>query len=202
MSDAVIGLIGVIIGALLISAKDFLASFMSRRKNGAYLAIRVISILDRYVEGCANVVSDDGLYHGETNSDGYRQIQSSVPEFEVQSLDVDWKSISANIMYEILSFPNQIDAANHRIQSVFEYAATPPDYDDGIEERQYQYAVLGLKASNIADRLRTAYGVPMREYCNWNPIEYLKEMKQKIDKIQEKRNEQAAKFADTLNMKN
>ena len=91
-------------------------------------------------------------------------------------------------MYEILSFPNQIDAANHRIDGAFEYDAGPPDYEEGFEERQYQYAVLGLKAAYLADQLRTNYGVPMRECSDWNPIEYLNAQKVKIFEIRAKRN--------------
>jgi hypothetical protein len=60
-------------------------------------------------------------------ADGYHQIQVTPPTFDVQTLEVvDWKSLPSQLMYEILSFPNFIEAASHRIDAAFEYAASPP----------------------------------------------------------------------------
>lgn len=194
MNEAVIGLIGVIVGAIITGTKELWMAWRSCQKDGKYLAIRVVSIFDRYVEGCTEVVSDDGLYQGQRDADGCRHLQASLPEFEIQSLDVDWKAIPANLMYEILSFPNLINTANHRIDGAFEYAAGPPDYEEGFEERQYQYAVLGLKAASLADQLRSNYGVPVRENSDWNPVEYLNKQKCKIFENQEKRSASNAQF--------
>jgi hypothetical protein len=189
MIEAVIGFVGVVIGAIIAGAKDLWADWRFRRKNAQYLAIRIVSILDRYIEGCTEVVSDDGLYHGQPNADGCRQIQVSTPKFDIQSIDVDWKAIPVNLMYDILSFPNFVDAANHRIGDAFEYAADSPDYEEGFEERQYQYAILGLKSSSLADKLRSTYGIPAREYDEWNPIESLTECRKRIEAIRTKRKE-------------
>lgn len=152
MSDAVSGLIGVVVGAIITGAKDELVRWRTRRNHGEYLAIRVVSILDRYVEGCIEVVNDDGLAFGQRGPDGCLSPQASLPDFEVQSLDVDWKCISAKLMYGILSFPTLIYSANQHISAANDYAAGPPDYEEFFEERQYQYAVLGLKAAKLAVR--------------------------------------------------
>jgi hypothetical protein len=144
MSEAVIGLIGVMVGALITGASEFWKERRTRKKNAEYLAIRIVSLLDRYVEGCTEVAGDDGLCQGQPDEDGCRRIQVEVPELHIQLIDVDWRSIPATLMYQILSFPNKIDAANHRIHGEFEHASSPPDYEEGFEERRYQYALLGL----------------------------------------------------------
>ena len=172
MSEAVIGLIGVVVGALITGASEFWKERRARKKNAEYLAIRIVSLLDRYVEGCTEVAGDDALCQGQPDKDGCRRVQVEVPELHFQSIDVDWRSIPATLMYQILSFPNKIDAANHRIHGEFEYASSPPDYEEGFQERRYQYALLGLAASGMADELRTRYGIPAREYGDWNPIKY------------------------------
>lgn len=179
MTEALIGLAGVIVGALMTAAKDIWVEWRSRRKNAEYLAIRIVSMLDRFVEGCAGVAGDDGLSEGLPNKEGVREIQVSAPEFEVQSLDVDWKSIPAELMYEILSFPDLISAVTHSVSRAFEFAS-PPDYEEGFEERQHQYASLGLKGSQISAKLRNKYRLPEREHGDWDPIEYLRKAKERI----------------------
>ena len=55
MSDAWVGFVGVIVGALITGGKEVIASWITRRRDAAYLAIRIVYMLDRYEEGCAKV---------------------------------------------------------------------------------------------------------------------------------------------------
>lgn len=112
MLEALIGLLGVIVGASITVAREYWVAKTSRRKDAEYLAIRVITLLDGFAEKCADVVGDDGLIHGQTGPDGRRSPQASTPDCTVESLDVNWKSIPSNIMYEILSLPNQVSMAD------------------------------------------------------------------------------------------
>jgi len=139
-------------------------------------------MLERYIAACAEVVADDGQY----NSEGRSCIQVSVPSFEPESLKVEWKALPANLMYEILNFPNYIETANCRIDSAFENAS-PPDYEEGFEERQYQYAQLGIRASKLASKLREYAKLPKREIGDWNPIQHMEDQKLDIDVRREKR---------------
>lgn len=193
MTEALIGLVGVIVGALMTAAKDIWVEWRSRRKNAEYLAIRVVSMLDRFVEGCAGVAGDDGLCCGQPNEAGVCEIQVPAPKFEIQSLDVDWRSIPANLMYEILSFPDLVYGAANRVSGVFEFAG-PPDYEEGFEERQYQYSSLGLKASQLSETLRSQYRLPEHHHGDWNPVEYLRETQSRIKEVRSRRNEGRAKF--------
>lgn len=61
MTEAIFGLIGVLVGS---GISLFQTHWMEKRandKNARYLAIRVVCILDKYLEDCAEVVNDDGL---------------------------------------------------------------------------------------------------------------------------------------------
>lgn len=117
---AIIGLVGVVVGAVVTAGLTMIREWMSERKeqkkNSEYLAILVSSMLDMYVAGCAEVVSDDGLCHGERNADGYREIHSTAPSFEPLSVQVEWKSLPSKLMNEVLSFPLEIEAAKSRLR--------------------------------------------------------------------------------------
>lgn len=176
MDKALYGLFGVILGSLLTLARELWSDHRSRKRRAEYLAIRVSCALDRYVEKCVAVVDDNGL----EDADGHTTIQEPVPKIDIQSFDVDWQSLSADLMYKILSFPNLIEEANHSIDSVIEYVAGPPDYFEAFDERQYQYATLGIKAADIAKELRAKYNLPKRNWDLWNPVNHMKKRKKEI----------------------
>lgn len=194
MAEAIIGLLGVIVGAVMIAAKDIWLEWRKKEESARFLAIRVVSAFDRFVRGCADVVDDDGLLCGQPDPDGLRQKRVPEPRFDVQDFDVNWKSIPAPVMYDILSFPNLVEAARHRIVGAFEHGDGPPDYQDGFQERQYEFAELGLRASEIADCLRESYGVPRIEHGDWDPVVNLKEAKQRIETFRAKRHERNQKL--------
>jgi hypothetical protein len=171
METAIFGLIGVVVGAFLTIIKEWWFKDREHKKNGEYLAILITSMLERYVAECAEVVSDDGLYHGQPNSNGNRETHTTPPSFKPLSVQVEWKSLPANLMNDVLSFPLEIESANAKIDSVSEYVATPPDYEEFFEERQYQHALLGIRASKLSALLRTHASLPARAIGEWNPIE-------------------------------
>lgn len=166
---ALVGFAGVMVGALLTIGKDFYFERKARLKNQQYLAIRVVTKLDDFVEGCVEVSIDTG----QPDEDGYHRTNSNTPVFDIDSLDVDWKSIPSELMYKILSFPTLVDTANNSIQAVAEYQADPPDYSEFFEERRIQYSKLGLTAYKLAEKLRDSYKIEPRAYENWDPIEGL-----------------------------
>ena len=189
MEAAIIGLIGVVLGFFLTFGRERYTERKKMDKEAQYLAIRTVCIFDRFIEGCVAVVGDDGLWHGQSDADGYSRIQEKAPTLDIELTDVNWKALPFDVMYEILSFPRDLDDANHIIDSTFEHAASPPSYDEGFEERQYQFATLGLKASSLVEKLRSTYGIPARVISTWNPIEYMENEKIKIEEIRNKRAE-------------
>lgn len=185
------GLLGIVLGSFLSTAfsivRELYAEIRSKKKEAEYLAIRMICIFDSFVEGCAAVVGDDGLCDGQADDEGYSRIQVASPELDVQLKGVDWKSFPPKLMYEILYFPNLIKNAESYISSTFEYAAYPPDFSEGFEERQCQYAKLGISASELTKKLRAKYKIPKNHTLNWDMAEYMLKEKEKIDQLRLKR---------------
>lgn len=136
---------------------------------------------------CAEVVGDDGLCEGIPDEDGYHSIQVQAPKFHPMSLNVEWKSLPVNLMYEILDFPYKAEIADQAINSAFEYEAGPPDYWEGFEERQFQYATLGLAASQLTTKLRNHVDLPARSVGGWNPVFYMEKKKSVIESRRAKR---------------
>jgi hypothetical protein len=187
----IFGLLGIVLGAALSTifaiVRELYAESRSKNKEAEYLAIRMVCIFESFMEGCASVVGDDGLYHGQTDADGYSMIQVPAPQLDIKISDVNWKSFPPELMYEILYFPNLIKDADSFIDATFEHAATPPDYSEGFEERQNQYSKLGLMASELTKKLRTKYKIPKKHISSWDIVEYMNAERNKIEQLRSKR---------------
>jgi len=181
MESAIFGLIGVVLGAVLTVVKEWWFKRKTAQKESEYLAILVAFSLEKFASECVNVVYDDGLFQGQYDTDGCCSIQVSTPNFCPHTINVEWKSVPAALMYEIFNLVNEIDAANHRISGVFENGSGPPDYEDGFEERQCSYASIGIEALRLADRLRALCRLPKRDLLNWDPAEAMRTRQKEID---------------------
>lgn len=111
MREALFGLVGVFVGAMLTWVREVWSDRRTRGRHARYLAIRVVCVLDRYIESCAEVVSDDGLCHGQRNEQGYLVPQIPLPAPPAFPEDLDWKSIEPSLMYLILSLPSRVGRA-------------------------------------------------------------------------------------------
>lgn len=180
----VVGLFGVVLGFFLNFFKDIFTAQQTRKKEAEYLAIRMICIFESFMDSCAAVVGDNG----QPDEYGYHRVQVKAPELNVDLKDVNWKSFSPQLMYEILYFPSLVKEANSFISSTFEYAASPPDFFEGFEERQHQYSTLGLKAAEISQKLRKQYNIPKNHISSWDIVEYMLNEKNRINKLRLHRN--------------
>lgn len=185
MESAVFGLIGVVLGAVLTVAREWWSQRVKDVKDAAFLAVQVVGQLDRFVAGCASVVADDGLSEGRPDEQGYRRAQVTPPKFEPENFNVEWKSLPLELMYGVLDLPYKIGAANHSIENAYEYQATPPDFDEFFEERQYQYALLGIEAARLSTALRHHAKLPLRVAEEWDPVQYMLQARSKIDSLRE-----------------
>lgn len=181
MESAIFGLVGVALGALLTVAKEWWFQSRKTKKDAEYLAIQVSCELERYLARCAEVAGDDGLRDGQTDENGYHSIQVEAPIFDPKSFGVEWRSLPGNLMYEVLDFPYQGEVARRHVAAAFEYDASPPDYSEGFEERQLQYAVLGIAASQLATKLRKHARLPVRSIGEWDPVRYMEDQKTVIE---------------------
>lgn len=138
-------------------------------RDGRYVAVRVVCLLDPFVLECCDVVADDGEY----DEDQYRRTKVRAPKLDFPQ-DLDWRSVKPALMYRILTLPNEIENAHCSIMAADEFVSSPPDFDEVFEERSYQYAKLGLAAMDLARDLRDTYGLTQPDYSRWNPRKSLK----------------------------
>lgn len=170
-------LISCVVGIFIGYVPTFITEYRSLTRNAKYLAIRVICILDDYVEHCLLVVNDDGTIQGMPAREEYHEPQQPEPNAPIFPSDIDWKCIDHQIAYRILNLPNEASIAKRMIQEAGN-KATSPDYEELFEERQFQYARLGLDAIGITDELRKAYALP--KATNKKVKDYLIEIEQKL----------------------
>ena len=198
MDSAVSGLIGVALGAVLAWGKDAWREWWERKRHASYLAVRLVCILDEFRNLCVEVVADDGTYHGERNPDGNLCPQIAAPDGISFPDDVDWKSIDVSLMYRILALPSRITTCNKEIYFISHAIASPPDFEEYFEERQYRYASLGLDAVDLAEKLRHTYDIPDCEFEDWNPVESLRDKKTEIERLRSERKRQHAAILRNL----
>lgn len=161
-------------------------------RHATFLAVRVASILDPFVMSCIDVVNDKGAYDAR----GERTTTTSDPALALPQ-DVDWKSIDPHHMDLVLTLPNEIMNAEKSIAFLADHIATPPDYEEIYNERQYQWARIGLLALNLAAELRERYGLSKRDYSRYDPRDVLERAFKKEDEMRN----QGAELAKRLTSK-
>lgn len=190
MSSAIFGLLGVILGSFLTVAKEWWFDRRKNQKEVEFLSIHMVCLLEKFIDGCIDVIQD----HGEYDDRDCLTLTVSSPMFEPQSLKVEWKALPSKLMYEIVNFPNEIEIANRQISNEFEFSAFPPDYNEGFEERQYQYALLGLKAFELSKKLRDLAKLPQYEIRGFDPIKIMNEEKVKTEQLRQRRADKHAEL--------
>lgn len=176
MKELFIGLIGVVLGSILTVLKDIFNDYWKKNAHAKYVATRSICILDVFMGGCILVADDDGYL--DPDFDGSPSTSSQLPNIDFSNLNVNWESLPVYLMYEILSFQSYIDDTNRNIDFFGENIAS--NVNEIIQTRRYQYAILGLKAYNLSSKLRSKYKIPSKEYKNWNPVQHLNELAEKL----------------------
>lgn len=176
MNEGLAAFFGAVIGSGLLLFRDWIATAFTTRKNAKYLAIRVITILDRFVDECAVASMDDGFLEGWNE---YAKATTNDPAPVVFPDDLDWRSIDHQLAYNLLALDNKIHDAKQSISAAGEHA-TPPDYEEYYSERRLQYAVLGLEVAELARILRDTHDLPRRSFGEWNPIARLTETRDEI----------------------
>jgi len=184
MTEAIFGLVGVLLGSGISWFQSDWTNRRATKKNARYLAIRIVCILDKFIEDCTAVVKDDGLFEGQRDSEGCLQPQVKTPAPPDYPDDVDWKSIDHELMYRILSLPSEIADGDRLISGTWDIAS-PPDYSEWFDERKFYYCHFGLTAYKLSSDLIKEYGIKMKTYNNWNPAAYLK---QELEKVVSSRN--------------
>jgi len=182
MIEAVIGLVGVVVGSVITISKDVWLSWLERRREGSYSAIRLICILEEYADRCIDVVYDDGTVLGlpaRRSDDGeyYREAQVTTPVPLEYTNDISWRSIQKPLMHRALALSNKARSTDRHIFDANEHAC-PPDFTEVFEPRQEGYAQLGLDALELADDLRKKFDISVKSRSelnsDWEPTAFLK----------------------------
>lgn len=194
MNEAIYGLIGVIVGAAIPSFQTYWISKQTKEKNAQYLAIRLVCILDKFMEGCADVVNDDGLSFGQRTHEGLLEPQVKAPGAPVYPEDVDWKSIDHDLMYNILSLPSEVETGDRVISATTAFA-NPPDYEEWFDERRFWYSKYGLVAFGLSEKLSKRYNIRPKTYNDWNPKDELLSAFDKASQRRQNRIMRAQNFA-------
>jgi hypothetical protein len=170
---ALVGLVGVIVGSLMSAASQYWMDRRQKAKAVAYLATRVSFALDEFSSGCREVCNDDGLLYGQRDERGCLSPQAAHPVFNPATLDVEWKSLDAQLMYDILDFPNRVRSANSTVSDAEEYGSGDPDHEEFFEARKIEFSALGLAAIELAARVRREAKIHPRPTEDWSMKEEL-----------------------------
>lgn len=186
MSEVVFGFVGVILGSVISIFGSWLLARCKLERDARYLASRIICQLDRYVSCCEHVVHD----YGPGEPDDKNVPDKSRPPPPVYPSDVNWSSIDCKLMYRILILTNTAEHNDILVHIAFS-GSHPPDYEEGIEERQLRYSKLGLEACEIIEILKDTYKVPHEsiDELYGKPSQVI--FQEKIDEIKKKRSQTA-----------
>jgi len=178
-------LVGVIIGTVLTTLKDVYLDYRKQSREARYAALRLVAIFELYAEACLEVARDGGELVPTGNGWDEREPAVDRPLLGALPHDIEWKALDVDLTYRVLRFPVQIAEGERSIQFMFGEVSGPPDYDEGFEERQIQYAELGLEARKLADDLRRTHKLPKEQAEG--PINALGAIVAKIQKAREQR---------------
>lgn len=162
--SAIAGISGVLLGNLFVAVKEWIAGGSRRRSNTVYLAIVVSSHLDRFANGCLTVAMDDGTSEGRpAGGDGEYRPTTKAPTFQPLDLQVEWKALARPLLHDILRLPDRREQLQNQLGGIYEYDSDPPEHAPFFWARRRGYAELGLHAGQLAQKLRKAGKVDLKE---------------------------------------
>jgi hypothetical protein len=155
---------------------------LARHRAARYLAIRIVCVLDKFVDDCSEIASD----WGEDTPGQPLVAKVSTSPVPAYPGDLDWHSIDRALMYDVLSLPTAAERLNRYLEGAAAFAE-PPDYSSYFEDRNLRHAQLGIRANSLAKRLRDQYSIPEFEQTDWKPVNHLKEVVFDIEKLRQAR---------------
>jgi len=186
-----------VLGASIALGGTWYFSQKDTEKSARYLAIRVVCVLDKFIQDCLAVVQDDGLSYGQRTPAGFLEAQVRPPDAPSYPTDVDWKSIDPDLMYKILSFPSEVEFGDKVVGYAWDNAS-PPDFDEGFEERAFWYTQFGLRANDLIQALCSIYNIPKRNYENFDTVGELEKKWVELQKVRQRRDEEHIQFLSRM----
>ena len=187
MPEWLIGIIGVIVGAIIAPAIEIWKGKKSTEQKAHYLTIHIVYLLEQFIDQCIEATED--IFFDDPIEPSIRC--GPTPELGSFPDDVDWKSIDNELRYKILNLPSKIYTSKQYIKRASEHDSHP--YDETNEKVKYETSRLGILAINIVSDLRKKYKIPQNEE---NPLTngfesyaYLLQIHKDIEKKLKKRGE-------------
>jgi len=146
---------GVYLAHYLTCWREESAAAAKQASERLFIATELVFLLEQFAEGCAQVATDQG----EPDQQGEYSPAVKPPELSVLDVSGDWRTLPPLIMYRIRELPILQSEARRDIAAASEHSWAPY-HKEGFQERQYQYARLGLKALILSRRLRKLTGLP------------------------------------------
>ena len=166
-----------------------------RTRRARYLAIKVVCCLDPFVLQCYEAAADEGV----PDVDGYFRPEAPPPKLDLPT-DVDWQSVTPELMYRTLALPNELAQAGASIDWVANNIAGPPDYDEFFEERMKQYSRMGLISFHLANEYRINFKIPEVERKEgWSIEDELRKLQSKVEARERDRVAQNARMFAEMN---
>lgn len=134
----------------------------TRRKHGAYLALRLAVLLEDYAENCLDLIYSTRNYFSSNGIVGY--YQTRLPELEEYPPDDEgWRSLPLFISEMAINFPRKIAAHQSHLGSIQEYEAGHSS--EMAAHCSDMASDIGLEAWKVAAELKQYYSFqePRRE---------------------------------------
>lgn len=188
------GILGALLGTSIVWIKEVLIAGKKTKKDATYLAVIVGSHLERYANTCLAVAYDDGYDEGQpARGDGICGIVVDAPTIQPLDLEVEWRSIDAKLMYDILRIPDRQEQI-HRLLRSGGYD-DPPEHTAYFWERRQKFAELGIAVMEILIRLRKEAKLPGVD--QWHvDADLKKSLQEALKKVADERDEAAKRIAE------
>lgn len=189
----VIAITGQLLVFLLGWAKEARISDKKRQSDAQHLGIRLVLVMEKLVGDCC-LAANDPTY---TDEHGLTRNAVPNPEFSLP-LEGDYRALPTDLMYEIMSLPNRLDAIKEAMASAYEFA-DPPDYETYYFHRDESLAKLGLQAVRLIKSLCDKYKIPPPDRPEYyDPEQDLLNHLKRIERIKESREQLRKKLLSTL----
>ena len=160
MNETGIGLLGIFLGTGLMWFKDYVLERARIKKEATYLAIQVVWLLNKFVPNCHELIEATSVSEYKRNSEGFLLPTVNKLDPVIFSPDMNWKSLDKDLMFKILSFPNEVLLVEKEIFDCI-YFDYYPDLSNFFEERTFRYTDLAEKAGGLEKTIRERYGIPV-----------------------------------------
>jgi hypothetical protein len=180
----VIAILGSLIVFVLGWVKESLLSWKRRQMEAQHLGIRLVLALDKLVGECYNAVNDPL----GTDEQGYSYSLVSNPMFTLPE-GGDYRALPTQLMYDIMSMPNRLNAINEGMVSAGDNSY-PPDYDEYYRYRDEKLSEFGLKAIGQIESLCDKYRIPFPEWPSfYDPKQGFLDQLAKIEEMDRRRSQ-------------